>query len=332
MESDKPNWFDSLNGLPALFGSSLCETLELKRLAIFIKESISLCAVKEVCLAEEFNQLINSLSELTKDYFDNKESSDFQWWDRAHVLKEEFRKKTEFGISGKEITVSCTELLNSIDIILRKIDLGIDRAGNKENKLYHGYFIHEVINFEKIKDNFIKPLSFRQVPLPLFLEPQVHAMRITKDSKKAKELYCSVKKSGLYDKKLGMYKVTAPLKSMPEEIGRCRVFPPGWLENESVWLHMEYKFILELLKNRLYEEFFTDFRRVLVPFQNPKVYGRSTLENSSFIVSSAFRDSSLHGNGFVARLSGSTTELLDIWLRLILEKNRFLLVKTVGLA
>ncbi len=31
MEADKPGWCDSLNGLPALFGSSLVETLELKR-------------------------------------------------------------------------------------------------------------------------------------------------------------------------------------------------------------------------------------------------------------------------------------------------------------
>ncbi len=32
-----------------------------------------------------------------------------------------------------------------------------------------------------------------------------------------------------------------------EEIGRCRVFPRGWLENESIWTHMEYKFFLELI-------------------------------------------------------------------------------------
>ncbi|UCD15037.1 MAG: hypothetical protein JSV34_04765, partial [Candidatus Omnitrophota bacterium] len=31
MEADKPGWCDSLNGLPALFGASVCETFELKR-------------------------------------------------------------------------------------------------------------------------------------------------------------------------------------------------------------------------------------------------------------------------------------------------------------
>jgi hypothetical protein len=103
---------------------------------------------------------------------------------------------------------------------------------------------------------------------------------------------------------------------MPEEIGRCRVFAPGWLENESIWLHMEYKYLLELLKSGLYKEFYADLKNVLIPFQKPQQYGRSILENSSFLVSSAFPDKKLHGNGFVARLSGSTAEFLEIWLKI----------------
>ena len=35
MEADKPSWYDALNGLPGLAGSSLPESFELKRLAIF---------------------------------------------------------------------------------------------------------------------------------------------------------------------------------------------------------------------------------------------------------------------------------------------------------
>jgi hypothetical protein len=123
-----------------------------------------------------------------------------------------------------------------------------------------------------------------------------------------------VRESELFDRKLKMYKVTAPLAQMPEEIGRCRVFTPGWLENESIWLHMEYKYLLELLKQGLYEEFFSDFRKVLIPFQKAEVYGRSILENSYFLVSSAFPYATMHGNGFVARLSGSTAEFVQMWL------------------
>jgi hypothetical protein len=112
---------------------------------------------------------------------------------------------------------------------------------------------------------------------------------------------------------------------MPEEIGRCRIFAPGWLENESIWLHMEYKYLLELLKAGLHEEFYADLKNVLIPFQKPGRYGRNILENSSFLVSSAFPDKSMHGNGFVARLSGSTAEMLEIWLKMNLGLKPFYL-------
>ena len=119
---------------------------------------------------------------------------------------------------------------------------------------------------------------------------------------------------------------------MPEEIGRARIFTPGWLENESIWLHMEYKYILELLKTGLYEEFYADFKNALIPFQKPEVYGRSILENSSFLVSSAFPDKKLHGNGFVARLSGSTAEFIEIWLTMNVGPKPFFLDKNKQLA
>jgi len=61
----------------------------------------------------------------------------------------------------------------------------------------------------------------------------------------------------------------------------------------------------------------------LIPFQKPQVYGRSILENSSFIVSSVHADASLHGRGFVARLSGSTAEFLHMWLLMCVGPRPF---------
>ena len=77
---------------------------------------------------------------------------------------------------------------------------------------------------------------------------------------------------------------------------------------------MEYKYLLELLRQGLYKEYFEAVDRALVPFQPPARYGRSVLENSSFIVSSVHEDADLHGQGFVARLSGSTAEFIHMWL------------------
>jgi len=118
----------------------------------------------------------------------------------------------------------------------------------------------------------------------------------------------------LYDKALGMYKLNTDITSETEEIGRTRVFPRGWLENESIWLHMEYKYLLELLRRGLYEEYYEALYTCCVAFMPPERYGRSILENSSFIVSSAHPDKAIHGLGCVARLSGSTAEFTHLWM------------------
>jgi hypothetical protein len=55
------------------------------------------------------------------------------------------------------------------------------------------------------------------------------------------------------------------------------------------------------------------------------VYGRSPLENSTFLVSSAHPDESLHGAGFVARLTGATAEFLSIWTTMTAGRRPFFL-------
>jgi hypothetical protein len=314
MESDKPNWYDSLNGLPGLLGSSLNETLELKRLTLMIQQAVRDCGIKNISLTEEIYNFLISLDTLIREYLGNNSGDkDYLYWDKSYCLKEDYRQKTKLGLSGKELNLETKLLLDFLDICLEKLNGGIEKSLDKTKNIYYAYFINEVIDYTT-QGSSIKPLKFKQIRLPFFLEPQVHALKLSTDINEARALYTATKKSTLFDKKLKMYKCTSCLKSMPEEIGRCRIFTPGWLENESVWLHMEYKYMLEILRNGLYEEFYADFKNVLIPFQAPQKYGRSILENSSFLVSSVFPDKSLHGSGFVARLSGSTAEFLEIWL------------------
>ena len=60
-------------------------------------------------------------------------------------------------------------------------------------------------------------------------------------------------------------------------------------------------------------------------FMDPDVYGRSLMECSSFIASSAFSDPSMHGRGFLARLSGSTAEFMSMWKLMFLGPELFFL-------
>ena len=326
MEANKPNWFDSLNGLPALFGSSVCETFELKRLGLFIRDSLIRVKIEKINITEETKDFLITLGILLREYFtiDSKDK-DYIFWDKSYSLKESYRHKTKLGLSGNELETNSSEILSILDDSIKKLDIGINKAKVPKSDIYYSYFINKVTEYKKISEHFIKPLEFKQRSLPLFLEAEVHAIKLMNDKNKAKAIYDSTKKSPLYDKKLKMYKVTAPLFDMPEEIGRCRIFTPGWLENESIWLHMEYKYLLEILKSGLYEKFYYELKNTFIPFQNPFRYGRSILENSSFIVSSTFPDKNLHGNGFVARLSGSTAELLSIWLIMNAGKEPFFL-------
>lgn len=327
MEADKPSWYDALNGLPGLIGSSLCETFELKRLAVFMIHAIEDHQADlngELELPEEVYDFAQKINRLLDEFLKGqKKMPAYLFWDRATTAKEAYRALTRMGVSGKGKSIRFGELKNFLEHAREKIELGIDQSFDANSKLYPTYFINEAERFSGTRP--VRVTSFRQHALPMFLEGPVHAMKVERDPEKKKSLLRAVRQSPLYDQKLSMYKVNAPLKSASYEIGRARVFTPGWLENESIWLHMEYKFILELLKNGMTEEFYKDIQKALICFQPPARYGRSLTENSSFIVSSAFTDPELHGTGFVARLSGSTAEFIQMWLLMTVGKRPFFL-------
>lgn len=143
-----------------------------------------------------------------------------------------------------------------------------------------------------------------------------------------KDMYDRVLKSGLRDTKLNMYFLSASLKGQSYDMGRQISFAPGWLENQSIWMHMSYKYYLQLIRGKLYDEFFAEMKGGgILPFMDPDVYGRSLMECSSFIASSAFPDPSIVGKGFLARLSGSTAEFMDIWKLMFIGPKLFYLNK-----
>ena len=343
MESDKPNWYDALNGLPGQLGSSISETLELKRHVQFMLKSLEdLFGEKPASwpLFEEAEELVSRLLRLLKTYFASHDADrDLDFWDKAASAKEDYRAKTAMGLSGKEEVLHLDSLREFLELALRKLDLGIAKAWDRKQKILYTYFINRPVEFDLIteagpggrkavKKNrkglpCFRARKFRQIPLPLFLEGPVHYLKIERDVAKARDLARRIRASGLYDRKLKMYKVNESLENQPLEIGRTRIFSRGWLENESIWLHMEYKYLLELLRSGLYAEFYNDLKTVLPPFLKPETYGRSILENSSFIASSANPDPKVHGTGFVARLSGSTAEFIHILLLMTVGEKPF---------
>lgn len=320
MEAGKPGWCDALNGLPGLFGSSLCETYELARLLDFLLHAMAEYPHEKVEVPTEQATLLKTIMVALRQWSASTGTDrDRVYWNAVAAACETYRKHVRFGIAGETAALAFATLHPALTAFRAKVQLGINCALEMNDGLPPTYFAYTVSDYVQLDDTdpqgrpYVKATHFEPRVLPLYLEGFVHALKLTTDPVQAHALHRRVKASDLYDRELGMYKVNASLANESHEIGRARAFTPGWLENESIWLHMEYKYLLELLRAGLYDEFFTDAKTALIPFLDPAVYGRSPLENASFLVSSAHPDATLHGGGFVARLSGSTAEFLSLW-------------------
>lgn len=331
MEGGKPGWNDAMNGLPGLFGSGMPETFELKRLICFICDTVKL--KPELLIPEEINTFLVKVADfLTQSQAE--EWSTFTYWDRVSTLREEYRETTRFHLNGRLKSVKTEEVFLTFKKFLDKLETGIKKAWGYGEGIVPTYFTYCATEFIPVTKEDQTPAlshyglqkavvkSFEIRPLPVFLEGPARILG-TLEYTEAKNLWSNIKSSELYDKKLGMYKTSVPIENISMENGRIKAFTPGWLERESVFLHMEYKYLLAMLKSGLYEQFYEDLKTTLVAFLPPEVYGRSILENSSFIASGENPDDKVHGRGFVARLSGSTTEVLSMWIHMFMGSRIF---------
>jgi hypothetical protein len=352
-EGGRPGWDDANNGIPGMLGSGMPETFELKALVEYLVRSGKKYA-RDFEIPEELYQLFDSINRnLTKlkgyeDILTTKETVPFElfsYWDNVATARETYREQTRITFSGKTIQMKCSTVVDSLESWAMEIDKGIVRAmdiGTKgrdddgKSGIVPTYFAYEVLKWNHTSEYnshghpFVIPLNMTVRPFPLFLEGPTRMMK-TASATDAKDIFLDVRNSNLYDKELGMYTVSASLEDQPIEMGRSMAFAQGWLENQSVWLHMSYKFYLELLRHELYGDFFDSVRQGgLLPFMDAKTYGRSPMQCSSFIASSVFEDPSVRGRGFLGRLSGSTSEFLSMWILMFIGPEPFYVDNTTG--
>lgn len=336
MEAGKPGWCDALNGLPGLFGSSMPGTCELLRLLDFLLDSATGRAGGVDLLVEQFDLAGDLSAALEVRAASPSPDRVLRFWDACATARETYRARVRDGFDGATASFAfpaLTDLLRSLRSVVAD---GIARAESLAD-VPPAYFSYNVTAWEPLTDasgrplcdahgrRRVRPTAFEQRPLPAFLEGPVNALRVSPDAASARSLHQRVRASNLYDRKLGMYVTNVSLADCSHEIGRLRAFTPGWLENQSVFLHMAYKYLLELLRAGLRDEFFAELRCGLVPFADPAVYGRSPIENSSFIVSSAHPDPSIHGRGYAARLTGACAEFLSMWSLMLAGRQPFIL-------
>ena len=334
MEANKPGWNDAMNGLPGVFGSGMSESIELVRVLKFIKTALENTSEETFTFLSPVTKLLKYVSNVLEAHVLNS-SDDFAYWNEVCELKESYRLETRFGIAGDLGDISLADLKQLVENMLTKLERGFEKALTFGEGVMPTYFYYEALDYEVNKDAqgevvithyglpSVTVKSFKAHLVPYFLEGPARYLKINKDVETTKIMHERLKETDVFDKKLQMYKTSGSLDEMSMELGRIRAFTPGWLERESIFLHMTYKYVYGLLKAGLYTEFFEALKTNFVCFLDPEMYGRPTLENSSFIASSANPNESLHGQGFVARLSGSTAEYLSIWNMMMVGKKWF---------
>ena len=319
MEAGKPGWNDALNGLPGLFGSSSSECIDLRSLLARLAEW---CSESVYIMPSAVASFALQLADITCK-FDRCCKPSLQFWRESLKLRERWRENLYSGESDfSPVVVKSETIRNVLNTLLSLINNGLSRAGNAGGTL-NTYFVNEPLfdaEAETLSEDSVT--GFKRRALPLFLEGQTKLMRLCNNAEAA-NLCRVIDASPLFDSKLKMYRICAPLENESLELGRIRAFTPGIFERESIFLHAELKYLLAMFDAGLYSEFFERLKTALPPFFNIEVYGRSTTENCSYIVSSAYPDQDVHGRGFQPRLSGSTAEMLSLWQRMFLGQKMF---------
>jgi hypothetical protein len=331
-----------------MVGSGMAETYELNLLLKYVKKVVD-AYDREVVVPAELGVMLDTiedaLDELEQTGYEDAEDlpfdvpeSLFNYWDVVAASRENYRNDVQYYFSGNTTTYEAKTVSTMIKRWLKHVESGMERSlkfGSKGDNtgIPPAFFSYDVTDWELNGNRnavglpLVNAKAMKVGIFPLFLEGPVRYMKTIEDDEKLMtETYDKVFESGLRDNELSMYFLSASLAGETYDMGRQIAFAPGWLENQSIWMHMSYKYYLQLIRGKLYNKFFDEMKGGgILPFMDPEVYGRPLMECSSFIASSAFPDPGTHGRGFLARLSGSTAEFMDIWKLMFIGPNPFFL-------
>lgn len=312
-EAEKPGWNDALNGLPGIFGSGVSEMIELLRLTRYFKQAIDKTKETNIEIVDKLVYLIEAYQKPETVQFDYRMSA--------------LEKYREESCCVKLVKIDLKDIRKVITSILNILEEAYDKARSL-GEIIPTYLTYEVTKYDLLGVNgslgypLVMPISYKMTQIKPFLEGPARSFKVD-DRNHLSKMHECIKNSDLYDQTLKMYKTSVDLDSYNHELGRIRAFTKGWLERESNFLHMGYKYLLGLIKSGLYEAFYEEIKTNLTCFMDFDVYGRSPLENSSFIATSNNPDKKNHGRGFVARLSGSTAEMLSMYTYMFLGHHPF---------
>ena len=193
MEGGKPGWYDALNGLPGLMGSSMAETCELARNLEYTIDILR--------KYQQGTDILRELYEFMKAAYEiiNMQKAEageayFPVWNRINDIKEAYRDKIYAGVEGTYVNCTAQELLTVMEAFYRIVMEGIAHAVTLGDGLIPTYFTYEMTEYVKEEDG-IRAVAFRQHVLPHFLEGPVRYLKLRLPAETKREVYEKVRSS-----------------------------------------------------------------------------------------------------------------------------------------
>lgn len=263
-EGGKPGWNDANNGLVGMLGSGMPETYELLALLKYILRTCSRFNDRVIRVPSELNTLVDAINAavgiLSAASYDGPPQTKvpeplFQYWDAVATARENYRQATKITVSGDIVEIRPDLAAHTLELWIKQVEEGIKRAlqfgsegfnDNGTSRVTPTYFAYDVTKWKETgglsSDGhpFVTASGMEVKRLPLFLEGPTRMMK-TVDNGDALAIYRNVHSSALRDRALGMYTISASLQGQGLDMGREMAFAAGWLENQSVWLHLSYK-------------------------------------------------------------------------------------------
>ncbi|MDY0276505.1 MAG: hypothetical protein RBQ97_00315 [Acholeplasma sp.] len=319
MDADKPGWNDAMNGLPAIFGSGLTETIALYKLIKYLLQWTNEFPDTIITIPFDFSNLLSILV--------NNYDKDF---DTIQDIRESFLEESRIFINHKNVKVNLGNLSSLLEKLLLVIKTGLEKAKELGNGLIPTYLSYKALEYKKtgllnpeISYEAVEVTKWQVRALPLFLEAPAVYLKNIANKDEAKLIYEVIRNTEMYDDKLNLYITSKSLDDENLDIGRARAFTKGWLERESCFMHMNFKYLVGLLKSGLYDEYYLEIKNQMPAFMDFNVYGRSVLENVSFIATSNNPNPNQRGRGYVARLTGTTSEAITLFYLMFLGSKPF---------
>ena len=259
-------WTQRITQIVSFF-VALCRTYELLLLLKYVKKVVDTYN-RPVEIPTELHTMVVTVNEALEDLmssgFEEPEELPhavpdelFKYWDLTAAARESYRNDVQYYFSGNITELKASEISDMVSNWIDQVEIGIKRSFHFATVGYGDdgtsgipacFFAYEVTDWKLNKGKndvglpLVNALAMKVKNFPLFLEGPVRYMKTIQDDKeRMQDMYERVLESGLRDTKLNMYFLSASLKGQSYDMGRQIAFAPGWLENQSIWMHMSYK-------------------------------------------------------------------------------------------